>query len=197
MYLNIGSFNIRGLNSEIRKEQLIHDLESYNLDVLCIQETKIKDGDSRVIRGNQLLCFESNSKHYGCDFVINKRFSNSIHRFWKVSDRVCVLQIKLEEVVYKKSKTYPLISIINVYAPTSQRVEKYPDEIEQLYKDLNATSNAMNARFHCMFWKTDGVCSDIYCDATEKSQPIKPWKDSLSHKGTNTGEDQSLPCQWS
>ena len=120
MYLNIGSFNIRGLNSEIRKEQLIHDLESYNLDVLCIQETKIKDGDSRVIRGNQLLCFESNSKHYGCGFVINKRFSNSIHRFWKVSDRVCVLQIKLEEVVYMKSKTSPLISIINVYAPTSQ-----------------------------------------------------------------------------
>ena len=74
MYLNIGSFNIRGLNSEIRKEQLIHDLESYNLDVLCIQETKIKDGDSRVIRGNQLLCFESNSKHYGCGFVINEIF---------------------------------------------------------------------------------------------------------------------------
>ena len=58
-------------------------------------------------------------------------------------------------------------------------------------------SNAMNAPFHCMFWKTDGVCSGIYCDATEKSQPIQPWKDSLSHKGTNTGEDQLLPCQWS
>ena len=55
----------------------------------------------------------------------------------------------------------------------------------------------MNARFHCMFWKPDGVCSGIYCDATEKSQPIKTWKDSLSHKGTNTGEDQLLPCQWS
>ena len=48
-----------------------------------------------------------------------------------------------------------------------------------------------------MSWKTDGVCSGIYCNATEKSQPIKPWKDSLSQKGTNTGEDQSLPCQWS
>ena len=45
--------------------------------MLCIQETKVKDGDSSVIRGNQLLCFESNSKHYGCGFVINKRLSNS------------------------------------------------------------------------------------------------------------------------
>ena len=60
-----------------------------------------------------------------------------------------------------------------------------------------SSSNTMNARFHCMFWKTDGVCSGISCDATEKSQPIKPWKDSLSHKGTNTGEDQLLPWQWS
>ena len=37
MYLIIGSFNIRGLNREIRKEKLTHDLESY-LDVLCIRK---------------------------------------------------------------------------------------------------------------------------------------------------------------
>ena len=59
---------------------------------------------------------------------------------------MCVLQIKVEEVVYKKSKTSPLISIINVYAPTSQRVEKYPDEIEQFYKDLNETFNSIRKR---------------------------------------------------
>ena len=41
----------------------------------------------------------------------------------------------------------------------------------------------MNARFHCMFWKPDGVCSGIYCDATEKFQPIKPWKDSFFPQG--------------
>ena len=130
--------------------------------MLCIQETKIKDGDSRVIRGNQLLRFESNSKHYGCGFVINKRLSNSIHRFWKVSDRVCVLQIKLEEVVYKKSKTSPLISIINVYAPTSQRVEKYPDKIEQFYKDLNETFTSIRKRELVI------LAGDFYAKAGQK-----------------------------
>ena len=44
----------------------------------------------------------------------------------------------------------------------------------------------MNARFHYIFWKTDGVCSGIYCDATEKSEPIKPWKDYLSRRPITT-----------
>ena len=40
---NLGTFNVRGLTQEFKQEQLSHDMTRYGLDVLCIQETKIKD----------------------------------------------------------------------------------------------------------------------------------------------------------
>ena len=41
---NIGTFNVRGLTSDIKKESLNQDIEKLNVDVCCLQETKIKKG---------------------------------------------------------------------------------------------------------------------------------------------------------
>ena len=38
MDLNIGSFNVQSIRSDIRRDQLVRDLESYSCDILCIQE---------------------------------------------------------------------------------------------------------------------------------------------------------------
>ena len=78
------------------------------------------------------------------DFILRKIF-------WKVSDRACVLQIKLEEVVYKKSKTSPLISIINVYAPTSQQGDKYRGRpITTLPVVLNNDLSRLESSTYCL-----------------------------------------------
>ena len=57
-----------------------------------------------------------------------------------MSDRICVIQlITKNENNRKKSKgkSSHVITIINVYAPTTDRVKKHPNEIEKLYANLN------------------------------------------------------------
>ena len=128
MNFNVCSFNLRGLNSDIRKDQLAQDLVNYKIDVLCLQETKISNGVDQNIRGNRLLCFPTKSRYYGCGFLIQSKWIDKVFRTWKVSDRICVLQVKID-VNLKKQQKQSLITIVNVYGPTLERAEKHPDMI--------------------------------------------------------------------
>ena len=40
----IGSFNVRGLTQEFKQQQLVRDAKKYGVDVVCLQETEIKNG---------------------------------------------------------------------------------------------------------------------------------------------------------
>ena len=42
--LSIGSFNVRGLSSNLKREQLVKDLISYKGDICSLQETKLVNG---------------------------------------------------------------------------------------------------------------------------------------------------------
>ena len=47
--LTIASYNIQGLTNKLKKIQLSKDLKLYNVDVCCVQETKITEGiDSNI-----------------------------------------------------------------------------------------------------------------------------------------------------
>ena len=59
MKFNLGTFNVRGLTSEIKEEQLCTDMEYDHLDLVCLQETKIANGADKTIEQLKLLCFES------------------------------------------------------------------------------------------------------------------------------------------
>ena len=50
----LGTFNVRGLTQDTKQEQLSRDMNRYKLDVLCIQETKIKELTNIDIEGNRL-----------------------------------------------------------------------------------------------------------------------------------------------
>ena len=39
--LIIGTWNVRGLSNDIKKEELARECEKYKIDILAIQETKI------------------------------------------------------------------------------------------------------------------------------------------------------------
>ena len=100
---NLGTFNVRGLTQEFKQEQLSHDMSRYGLDVLCIQETKIKDLTNIDVDGNRLICLETNSPHYGNGFMVSKKWKSNIYKFWRVNDRIAVLQLQTEKS--KISKT--------------------------------------------------------------------------------------------
>ena len=145
MNFNVCSFNVRGINSDIEKDNLVSDLIKYKADVICFQETKLANGVDVNIRGQRLLCFKSDSRHCGSGFLLSKLWSDKIHRTWKVTDRICVLQLKINEV-YKNKEITKLVTIINVYAvygPTSQRAERDPDESDSFYRKLDETINSV------------------------------------------------------
>ena len=126
MKFKLDTFNGRGLASEIKKKQLSTDIESYHLDLVCLQETKIANGADRTIKQHRLLRFESNSRQYGCGLLISKKWTNSIHRAWEVSDRICVIQIirDLEEPRNSTQDKTNIISVITVSAPTFKKKKR-------------------------------------------------------------------------
>ena len=104
-----------------------------------------------------IITFDSKNKHYGNGFVVPKKWQESIHKYWRESDRICVLQlsgnldacadrpqyeckptekcrIKISKI---KMKPKNIINIINVYAPTSDWAKKCSNEIKKLYKNLD------------------------------------------------------------
>ena len=103
--------------------------------------------------------FPSTSRFYGCRFFIANKWIDKTHRVWKVSDRICVLQLNIENTPrsaekYKKSRSEfrsTLYTIINVYAPTTERRQKYPDEFETFYKDLTNTIKDIGKRHSYYF----------------------------------------------
>ena len=86
--------------------------------------------------------FKSDSRHYGSGFLLSKLWSDKIHRTWKVTDGICVLQLKINEI-YKNKEITKLVTIINVYGPTSQRAERDSDELDSFYTKLDETINSV------------------------------------------------------
>ena len=93
---SIGTFNVRGLTSNIKKELLNKDIEKLCVDVCCLQETKIKKGFDINISNNRLICFPTEKSHYDNGFLIKSIWKENIHKFWRVSERICVLQLKMK-----------------------------------------------------------------------------------------------------
>ena len=138
---------MRTLQSETKQQQLADDITNYRVDAQCLQETKICKGVYFNLKSGRLIAFPSTSRFYGCEFFIANKWIDKIHRVWKVSDRICVLQLNIENTPrsaeeYKKSRSEfrpTIYTITNVYAPTTERRHKYPDEFETFYKDLTNT----------------------------------------------------------
>ena len=154
----IGTFNVRGLNDEQKQECLARDIDSYKLDVCVLQEDKLEDGIDCAIgdQKHRFISIKPDCRHYGNGFVVSSKWKQNIHRCWKVSDRVAVLQLLTESPEYKcekiddtklkiqrqtiytstlnntkltikKVKHKGVISIINVYAPHTERVKTPPN----------------------------------------------------------------------
>ena len=91
-----GTFNVRGLVDESKKEQLVRDTRRYGIDICAIQETKIETAKELIIDGCKLITFESTVSRYGNGFVVAEKWKDKIQKYWRESDRLCVLQITEE-----------------------------------------------------------------------------------------------------
>ena len=77
--MRIGTFNVRGLILEEKREQVAVDFENYNLDVLCIQETHLrgtKTLDLKREKGKSLTLFYTGPEtdsHHGIGILIENK----------------------------------------------------------------------------------------------------------------------------
>ena len=145
-----GTFNVRGLTEEYKQIELTQDLRTYGLDICCLQETKIYEAKDIEIKGNRFINFPSQCKHYGNGFMIAPKWKDRVEKHWSISDRVCVIQFSLDDkekyvteqnanninIRIKRVKKKKLLTIINVYAPTTSRVRENPTELSEMYADI-------------------------------------------------------------
>ena len=172
---NIATFNVRGMTNNHKKYQLVKDMVRYNVDICCLQETKIQEGINVDINEHKILTFESKQKEYGNGFIISKKWKDYMYKFLKVSDRICVLQLRSKEPIYEmkertdtkitlKSNQRYLINIINVYAPTSERLKKHENELNKMYRDIDKLNN----EFEKISTSVTIIAGDLNCKIGRK-----------------------------
>ena len=124
----IGTFNVRGFNAATKRDQLSEDLGRLHIDICCLQETKCSGGFDERSGNYRHIGLPSQSRHYGLAFSVAIQFENQIVRYWSVSDRIAVIQLRISN--------NSILTIINVYGPTSQRVNNNNAEQDEFYAEL-------------------------------------------------------------
>jgi len=109
----IGTLNVHSLSASSKRDLLVTDCEHYNIDILCIQETKTKDKWEQILQlGHKLVVVEQKEASYqGLGFVINPRFLNS---YKYISDWISILDFTLPT----RSGPQLKCQVVNAYGPT-------------------------------------------------------------------------------
>lgn len=124
--LNIGTLNVRGLNTDLEKSQVANDMLRYQLSILAIQETKLKqEGVTEITTTDKSKTYEvyhtgnSENRHHGVGIVVEKGINAE---FKAISNRICKATIKLKD--QNEKKKHRNLIFISSYAPTLSVSEK-------------------------------------------------------------------------
>ena len=182
MKLSVATFNVRGLTQEYKQLQLSKDMNKYNIDIMSIQETKIKEDMDINIGQNRLICFATGANiSHGNGFMISSKLKTMVNRYWKVSDRICVVEIltkssqkrdngttryraentsngnRIQTKFIKDNPADHTILLVNVYAPTSGVAKKDRQQVRKMYGELKT----LLAEFKKLSTKTVIVAGDF------------------------------------
>jgi hypothetical protein len=109
----------------VKETELIHTLNHVKYDVVGLSEVRRK-GCSIEEHKNYILCYNGITQgENGVGFLINIKHKSNIESFRGLSERVALLDMKIENFT---------ISIVQAYAPTSTASD---DELESFYCTLN------------------------------------------------------------
>ena len=127
-----GILNVCGLTSKTKRECLDEFFADYNLDILCLQETKNEKTIQQ--KNNTLHLLFSSTHHYVLGFAVSKKWTNlTTHN---ISDRVAILEGNLKGVHFK---------IMYCDGPTqilsNKKQEIYEEFLEVLQANIKTKSN--------------------------------------------------------
>ena len=135
------TFNLQGLISDAKKMSIADDFIEYNLTMMMVQETHIKETGAIELKsssGKTLYLYNSGniSKSInGVGIITNKSTNIS---FKDISDRICVATVKTKN----KFKYH----VISAYAPTLESTVKRPEDTKNFYDQLTSIVNKFNKR---------------------------------------------------
>ena len=132
----IGTWNVRDLSAASNRETLGTDCEHYNIDILCIQETKIKDHWEQTLQSGHKLHVvfvkQKEASYRDLGFVISPRLLNHINSYKYVSDRVFILDLTLPTRCGLQLKC----RVVNAYGLTSKRAAEDSTRLDNLYAEI-------------------------------------------------------------
>ena len=79
------------------------------MDILCVQETRWKREKAGCIGGGYKMWYcGSRNKKNGVRIIMEKEHVDKVVEFWRVTDKIICLKMKLDVV---------MLNVISVYAP--------------------------------------------------------------------------------
>ena len=140
-YNRICTFNCQGLLNKTKQQLIADDFIAYNLTIMAIQETNMKNHGVCKIKstsGKELYLYYSGQEEqskYGVGFIVDPK---CILKFIPVSDRICMITTKISN----KHQ----VNIISAYAPTLETTKNSPDITANFYEELESVIKLTNSR---------------------------------------------------
>ncbi|KAL5247878.1 hypothetical protein ACHWQZ_G017149 [Mnemiopsis leidyi] len=134
--LGFATWNVRGLTKTDKQHLLAQDCDRYDLDIIGIQETKIRQfSDLRLPGNHRLLLFDQkDGYHGGLGFLINSRVNHFFRSFHQISDRVVYMDFFVPSKFVHKPPCK--LRIVNCYSPTNPKTISNPEATDQFYREL-------------------------------------------------------------
>ena len=130
----IGTWNVRTLRGNGKIEQLEHEMKNYRWNILGLCEVRFKDfGEVHTTGGHKLYYSGSQERHeQGVGFLVNKENVNAVLACQPISSRIMTLRLR----------SLPFnITIIQVYAPTSEyddeKVDEFYEQIQEVIAEVS------------------------------------------------------------
>ena len=79
-------------------------MKNYNIDICCLQETKIREGSDKMINRCRLITLPADIQYYGTGFIISSKWKDRVRKYWKVSERISIIQLNIKEDDYIEKK---------------------------------------------------------------------------------------------
>ena len=99
LLITLSTFNLRGLGNDVKQSHLDQDCLRYDLDIVALQETKVKEYHEHVFpeSHNKLVLFDQKSCwQRGIGFLISKRMVPCVIATKQISDNVAYIDIEIQ-----------------------------------------------------------------------------------------------------
>ncbi|XP_070187683.1 uncharacterized protein [Littorina saxatilis] len=134
--IDVATWNMRSVRQDEELKKLVHEMESFPWHVIGLCDMKWKNfGEVEVDKGHKLY-YSGNDQIYGngVGFLVNNNIKNSVLGCNPISSSIITIRLRA-----KPSN----ITVIQVYAPTSDYDDEY---IEEFYTKLQVVTNKVNKK---------------------------------------------------